>query len=114
MTQLPYRQRVSLVLAVIDAAVLVLTLTDSHGPVRYVLGLVFGFVVPGWCVVGWMALREPFVEASLTLGVSISSVMILAQVLLSIHWWHLALCEDLLALVCLPILILQVRRTRSS
>lgn len=107
-----WRRSVSLLLAVFDLILMVLTMVNVHGPVRFALGLILGMVIPGWCIIGWMKLTEPFLEASMTVGVSLALIMLSAQLMLTVHWWHLAVFEVILCVVCLPILLGQAWRQR--
>jgi hypothetical protein len=107
------RALVSRFLIVVDVAVFILTVGSIHGPVRLVLGLVFGLFVPGWCIVGLLKLENAPLEISLTLAVSLSLLMVVAQILITINEWHLGALEIATCIVCLPFLILQsgVRRS---
>lgn len=107
-----WRRSVSLLFALFDLILLVLTMADVHGPLRFALGLVLGLAIPGWCIVGWLKLTEPFLEASITVGVSLALIMLSAQLMLTMHWWHLAGFEMILCAICLPILLGQVWRQR--
>lgn len=106
------RVLVSRFLILVDVAVFVLTVGSFHGPVRLVLGLVFGLFVPGWCIVGLLKLDNPPLEIGLTVAVSLSLLMVIAQILITINQWHLGALEIAICIVCLPFLILQsgVRR----
>jgi uncharacterized membrane protein len=96
---------VSALLGIVTASLLVMTVVGVHGPVRFTFGMLLGFVIPGWCLVGWLRLNDPFLEASLAIGLSLAIIMILAELMLSIHWWHLAVLEDILCGVCLVVLV---------
>lgn len=104
-----WRRVVSLLLSVVDVVVLVMTIAGSHGPVRFALGLVVGVVIPGWCVIGWLRLGDPFLEASLSIALSLALVMLCAQMMMTVHWWHLAGFEILLCAVSLPVLVWRAR-----
>ena len=105
-----WRRVVSLVLSVVDVVALVMTVANGHGPVRFVLGLVVGVVIPGWCVIGWLRLPDPFLEASLSIALSLALIMLSAQMMMTVHWWHLAGFEILLCAVSLPVLVWLARR----
>lgn len=106
------RATVSMSLLVADLVVLIMTVENLHGPVRLVLGLILGLVVPGWCVVGPLRLDNAALEVGLTVAVSMASCMLVAQVLLSVHAWHLVVFEEVTCVLCLPSLIWQVHLVR--
>jgi uncharacterized membrane protein len=113
------RQSVSRALVVVDLAVFVLTVVNQHGVARFVLGLTFFLVIPGWSVVGLLKLRNVPLEIGLTVASSLALLMTAAQVLMTIHVWRLAGLEMVTCLACLPSLVLQSRfrhshRTRSK
>ena len=107
------RALVSRFLILVDVAVFILTVGSFHGPVRLVLGLIFGLFVPGWCIVGLLKLDNAPLEIGLTVAVSLSLLMVIAQILITINQWHLGALEIAMCIVCLPFLILQsgVRRS---
>jgi hypothetical protein len=95
----------SRLLILIDVATFVVTVGAFHGPVRIGLGLVLGLVIPGWCVVGLIKLDNPPLEFGLSLAVSLSLLMIVAQILETINLWHLAVLEEVICVMSLPFLI---------
>lgn len=99
------RAIVSRLLILIDVAAFVLTVAAIHGPARIGLGLILGLVIPGWCVVGLIKLDNPPLEFGLSLAVSASLLMIVAQILETINQWHLAVLEEVTCVICLPFLI---------
>ena len=103
------RQTASMILVVIDLAVLGLTLADVHGSVRLVLGLVLGGFIPGWSVVGLFKLGHPALELSLTVGMSFVLLMLAALVLMTVHEWHLQGLEEVTCVLCFPLLLRQCR-----
>jgi hypothetical protein len=112
--KLRVRNIVSMTLLVADLVVLGMTIGDFHGPVRLVLGLVLGAVIPGWSVVGLLRLRNAALEAALTVAVSFALLMVAAQILLTVHAWHLDVLEEATSAVCLPSLIWQSLRARGT
>jgi uncharacterized membrane protein len=98
---------VSISLLVADLVVLIMTIESLHGPLRLVLGLVLGLVVPGWSVVGLLGLENAALEVGLTVAVSLASCMVVAQVLLTVHAWHLGVFQEVTCVLCLPSLIWQ-------
>lgn len=103
------RATVSRLLLLVDIATLVLTVADAHGPLRLVLGLVLGIVIPGWCVVAPLKLDNAALELGLVLTVSLSLLMMLAQVLMTLNLWHLAAVEEILCVLFVPFLLKQAR-----
>ena len=102
------RATVSMSLLVADLVVLIMTVENLHGPVRLVLGLILGLVVPGWSVVGLLRLANAALEVGLTVAVSLASCMVVAQVLLTVHAWHLVVFQEVTCVLCLPSLIWQL------
>lgn len=107
-----WRRMISFFLALCDLVLMLMTMVSAHGPLRFALGLALGLIIPGWCIIGWMKLTEPFLEASMSIGVSLAVLMLSAQLMLTWHWWHLGGFEIILSAVCLPILLAQTWRTR--
>jgi hypothetical protein len=101
------RRRISVILAIVDVATLLLAATNVDGPVRFFLGLVLGIFIPGWSVVGLIKLKNAALEVGITMAVSLSLLMLCAQVLITARLWHLALFEDFTCVVCLPSLMWQ-------
>lgn len=107
------RRSLSLVLAVVDLSVFVLTIFNQHGTLRFVLGLAFFLLVPGWSVVGLLKLRNVPLEIGLTVASSLALLMTAAQILMATHVWRLAGLEMVFCLLCLPSLIRQSRLRES-
>ncbi|MGB7104737.1 MAG: hypothetical protein WBD82_09090 [Acidimicrobiales bacterium] len=103
---------ISQILLFVDVVTFVMTVTDVHGPLRYVLGLILGIVIPGWSIVGLIKLRNAALELSLTIATSLALVMVAAQILITVHLWHPIVLEEFTCLVCLPSLLRQSRRRR--
>lgn len=106
----------SALLAVADVTILVFTIAGVNGNARLILGLVLVCCIPGWAIVGPFHLENPALEIGLTVAASWSVLMLVAQVLMTIHAWHLASLEIATAVACLPSLVLQThlfRRSRS-
>ena len=108
------RANISLVLLIVDLLVLVMTVGGVHGPLRFIFGLLFGVVVPGWSIVGLLHLDNAALETGLAIAVSLSSLMVVAQILMSLHAWHLGALEIVVCLACLPSLARLSRRHRSA
>lgn len=101
------RVGVSITLLILDIAILGMTVGELHGPIRFVLGLILALVIPGWSVVGLLELDNSALEISLTIAVSLSMLMILAQLLIAFQLWHLVGFQVVMCLVCLPSLAWQ-------
>ena len=104
------RRILSQLFVLVDVATIVLVLFDVHGPMRFVFGLLVGIAIPGWSIVGLVKLENAPLELALTLTVSFAIIMVSAQILMFVHWWHLAGFEVIVCLLCLPSLLLQARR----
>jgi hypothetical protein len=103
------RAMISRLLLGIDVAALVLTAMGIHGPLRLVLGLVLGIVIPGWCIVAPLKLDNGALEFGLVLTVSLSLLMMVAQILMTLGLWHLVALEEITCALCLPFLLNQAR-----
>jgi hypothetical protein len=106
------RMVVSMALALADVLILGLTIGDVHGPLRFILGLVVGLVIPGWSIVGLIGLRSAALEIGLSLATSLSLVMVAAQIMITLHSWHPVALEEVTCLVCLPSLLWQTGHFR--
>lgn len=94
-------------LVAVDIVVLVMAIGNVNGAARFVFGLLFALIVPGWSIIGLIRLRDGGLEVGLTLATSLAALMISAQLLMSIGLWHLVGFEVLTCLLCLPSLIRQ-------
>ncbi len=97
--------------------VVVNLLFDSLGVTgtwRFLFGLLFGVAIPGWSLVGLMKLRNVALEISLSIAASLAIILVSAQLLITLHFWHLGLYEAVLCFVCLPSLLAQSRWRRSD
>jgi hypothetical protein len=107
-----WRPFVSKVFIYITVANLVLALVNVTGSVRFVLGLILGLAIPGWSIVGLIHFRDTALEIALSMAASFAVVMLGAQVLITIHFWHLEAFEVFLCLICLPSLVYQAKWDR--
>jgi uncharacterized membrane protein len=105
---------VSLLLLGVDLTVLDMTVGNVHGSVRLVLGLVLGCFVPGWSIVGLLKIGNAWLEICLTVAVSLALLMVVAQILMTMHAWHLVLLQEVTCEACLPSLIWQSRGRRRA
>jgi hypothetical protein len=113
MQKLLTRRTLSMVLVGVDVAVLVMVFAHVHGPARLVLGLVLGAFIPGWSIVGLLGLGHMALEVSLAVAMSFVLLMLSAQVLMTVHQWHLQGFEEVVCVLCLPSLVWQSRRRKS-
>jgi hypothetical protein len=100
---------VTLALLVVDLAALVLSVAGVHGPARFVAGLILGLCVPGWSIVGFLRLASPALEIGLSVATSLALLLVAAQILISVHEWHLVALEVVVCLVCAVALVAQLR-----
>jgi hypothetical protein len=103
------RVALSRLLLLIDVTVLIMTAAGIHGPLRLLLGLVLGIVIPGWCIVAPLKLDNTPLELGLILTVSLSLLMMVAQILMTLGLWHLVALEEITCAVCLPFLLNQAK-----
>ena len=101
------REIVSLLLVVVDLVTFAMTIANTHGPVRFVLGLILGLVIPGWSVVGLIRLRNAPLEVGLSMAASLAMLTITAQALMALNLWHPIALEEVLCVLCLPSLLWQ-------
>lgn len=101
------RSVISIVVLLADILMLYASVANVHGPARVVLGFALVGVIPGWSIVGLMRLANPALEIGLTVAVSLAVCMMGAQVLLTLHAWHLVAAREALCLVCIPSLAWQ-------
>jgi uncharacterized membrane protein len=105
------RRRVaaSAALAAVDLVTLVVLVGAVHGPVRFIFGLAFVVVVPGWSLVGLVGLANAPLEFALSVAVSLASLMLGAQVMMAMGLWHPVAFAELVGVACLPSLFWQSR-----
>lgn len=106
------RTIVSALLLISDVLIFALTLGDVHGPLRFLLGLVLGLAIPGWSIVGLLRLENAPLEVGLSISVSLSLLIVVAQLLITFHLWHPIALEELTCLACFPSLFWQSRDLR--
>ncbi len=73
----------------VTLANILLALLNVSGGVRFVLGLVLGLAIPGWSIVGLIHFRDTALEIALSMAASIAVVMASAQLMITLHLWHL-------------------------
>jgi hypothetical protein len=80
---------------------------DWTGPVRYLFGLALGVAIPGWAMVGRLKLHDAALEVGLSIASSLAILIISAQALITIHFWHLTVYDIVLSFAVLPSLLNQ-------
>jgi uncharacterized membrane protein len=101
------RATISAVLVVVDAALLVFIAAGVHGPARFVVGLAVALFVPGWAIIGPLRLASPALEVGLTVAVSLSTLLVAAQLVITARLWHLTALQVAVCLLCLPSIVWQ-------
>jgi hypothetical protein len=104
-----WRVFASKVFVYVTLANIVLALLDVSGSIRFVLGLILGLAIPGWSIVGLIHFCDTALEIALSMAASLAIVMLGAQLLITMHFWHLEAFEVFLCLVCLPSLMHQAK-----
>lgn len=107
------RSRLSALLLFVDIVNLVLTFTGVDGPVRFITGLILGLVIPGWAIVGVLRIEDVPLLVGLTLAVSLAVLLIIAQIFLSIHFWHPVAMEEVISVLSAGLLLWQIRVGRT-
>jgi len=102
-----HRATASTVLMALDVTMLVLAAAGVHGPVRLVVGLAFAVTVPGWSIVGLVRIHDAALEVALTIAVSLASLMVAAQLLITVGAWDLTTFQIVVCALCLPSLLWQ-------
>ncbi len=93
----------------VDLAGLLATAVNEHGPTRMILGLALALFLPGLAIIPPLRLAQPILEFSLIIAVSLATNLVVAQVLLSVHEWHLVAFQEVLSLVIAPSMVWQAR-----
>jgi len=101
------RRRFTQFLVAVDIANLVMAFANTHGPIRFFLGLLFGVLVPGWSFVGFLKLKNAALEIGLSVATSLALIMVCAQIMITLDLWHLVAFEEILSIACLIPLLRQ-------
>jgi archaellum biogenesis protein FlaJ (TadC family) len=102
------RRAVTETLLLVDVVTVIFSAVHLQGSLRFVVALIFGLVVPGWSVVGFLKIRDVALLISLSIATSLSVEMVLGEAMLA-WWWHLQIFELILGIVCASLLVLQLR-----
>ncbi len=84
-----FRRWTTRLLFILDLISLALVLAHSSGIVMLIAGMIQGLFVPGWSVVRRLKISSVALEVGLVLATSLALVMIYAQILITIDFWHL-------------------------
>jgi uncharacterized membrane protein len=84
---------------------LVLCVANVHGPLRFVVGLLFGVLVPGWAVVGHVRLDDTALEVTLSVATSLALFVVLAQAMTALGAWHPLALEVIVGVASAPSLV---------
>ncbi len=111
-TRLVATRALSRTLLAVDVLSLILALAHVHGPARFVAGLVFVTLVPGWALVGLVKLDDAALQISLSVATSLALLIILAQAMTALDIWRPFALEVVVGLACVPSLAWQARGER--
>jgi uncharacterized membrane protein len=104
------RRSLAAALLALDLTVLGAVLASVHGHPRQLAGLAFCLFVPGCSIVGLLRLRDVVLELALSMAVGLAALVIVAQIVITAHVWHLFAIEVGVTLSCLPSLAWQAVR----
>jgi uncharacterized membrane protein len=99
---------------VLDLVLLVLVVGGVVGHLRSLVGLLFCLFVPGWSIVGLVRIRDAVLELCLSMAVSLASLVVLAQFVITVNAWHLVGIEVAVCVACLVSLVFQIVRPVSG
>lgn len=90
-----------------------LYVVDIGGPVRLVLALAAMALLPGAAVLTRLPTADPAVWLGLAVAISLAVETVASLVMAWTGWWHPGPVAGALAAVCVLVLLVDVRRTRS-
>jgi NAD/NADP transhydrogenase beta subunit len=106
-----HRGRSALVLTrlivVLGLLEVILLASDNHSVVIYYVGLLSVSVVPGWALVSPVRHLDPPLRWALVLALSWASLLLVAQVALTLHHWHPRLLVALVMLLSSGVLVVR-------
>ena len=109
----PVRRGVLLALTTLDVLTLIAVLADVGGVPRELLGLLFVAFVPGASIVGLLRLRDAALELAVVFAFGLSSLILVAQLVITLHAWHLFALEVALLVAFLVPLGVQLAQSAS-
>lgn len=104
------RRAVTAAALVLDLVMLLAVLTNLRGDLRVVLGLLTASLVPGMALVGLLRLRDATLELALVLATSLSVLVLVAQLVITLHAWHLYGVEIVVCACSAALLSIQLLR----
>jgi len=101
------RANLSTLLLFVDLFMASMVAVNLHGPVRVFGGLVFCLTVPGWSIVGPLRLNRAPLELALSMAAGLCALMVVAQLAVTLGFWHLTFFQLVVCVLCLPSLLWQ-------
>jgi hypothetical protein len=103
------RRAVALALVVAGVAACVFSVMNvtggALGEVRFLVTTAFLVLGPGWSAAGFLR-RAPAAHVwLLTLGVGVSTTLLVGQIMVTAHWWHPELALYAITVACIPFLL---------
>jgi hypothetical protein len=103
------RRVVALMLVVAGIAACLLSVAGitggAIGEVRFLLTTAFCILGPGWAAAGFLR-RAPAAHVwLLTLGVGVSTTLLVGQIMVMANWWHPAIALYALTVLSIPFLL---------
>ncbi|WIX76687.1 hypothetical protein QRX50_35315 [Amycolatopsis carbonis] len=82
------RRAVAAVLLGLTTTVLLLAAFRVTSEVRLYLDVAFVLLAPGWAVVAHVRLATRAAEWITAIAIGLSGTLLIAQIMVSTHWWH--------------------------
>jgi uncharacterized membrane protein len=82
------RQCIIVTLLVLTAAAIALAILNVNSPIRLFVTGVFLVLAPGWAVSSYLPIATPSLEWIVAAATGIALSIIVAQIMVSTHWWH--------------------------
>jgi uncharacterized membrane protein len=103
------RRAVALALVVAGVAACVLSVMNvtggALGEARFLVTTAFLVLGPGWAAAGFLR-RAPAAHVwLLTLGVGVSTTLLVGQIMVTAHWWQPTLALYAITVACIPFLL---------
>ncbi|QRP47870.1 hypothetical protein [Amycolatopsis sp. FDAARGOS 1241] len=108
------RRAVAAVLLVLTASVLLLAAWQVTSALRLYLDTAFVLLAPGWAVVVHLRLATRALEWITAIAIGISGTLLIAQVMVSTHWWHPTAVFVVVAVVTFFALLWQLITPRAA
>ena len=101
------RANLSTLLLFVDLFMASMVAVNLHGPVRVFGGLLFCLTVPGWSIVGPLRRNRAPRELALSMAAGLCALMVVAQLAVTLGFWHLTFFQLVVCVLCLPSLLWQ-------